>query len=439
MKSGSGVRLRTILLTEALERFAFVGMQSLLVLYLVNFLLQPDQIGAAWFLAPMGRVLGLEGQPLAAAIVGGFSALIYLTPIGGGIITDRWLGQRRALLLGGVMLALGHLLLAQKAAFLPGLALLIIGTGFYKGSIAAQLGGLHSADDPRRADAFQLFFIVVALASSAAPLIIGWLGERVGWSAGFAAAGVAMMGAVIIYWWGTSSQPNDRLRVVALTPNLNPNDRRRIATLLWLVPLTALIVQPNFQMTNAYLVWGDRSFTLVAFGTRLPASWLLTLDAVVGTAMLLGVTLFWRWWRQYRPEPDELTKVVIGSGFTLAGTLALVAAAASANSKGGGIGLGWPIVFHALNDIGMALVLPVLLALATRLAPQAWQTTVASLYFVALFVGGLLAGWMGTRFEMMPTTEFWLVHAGLSLVSTIGFMLLRLKIARQVSGDKSVS
>ena len=169
------------------------------------------------------------------------------------------------------------------------------------------------------------------------------------------------------------------------------------------MPLVALIVQPNFQMANAYLVWGDRSFDLVVFGTRLPASWLLTLDAIVGTAMLLGVTLFWRWWAKRRPEPDELSKVVLGGGFTLAGTLALVAAAASGNADGGGIGLGWPIAFHALNDLGMALVLPVLLALATRLAPAAWQTTVASCYFFALFLGGLLAGWIATRFETMST------------------------------------
>lgn len=435
MNKATGAGLRTILATEALERFAFVGMQSLLVLYLVRFLLLPDRIDGAWGLAPLGQALGLDGQPLASAIVGGFSALVYLAPIAGGIMTDRWLGKRRALLLGGVLLACGYFLLAVAPAFLAGLALLIAGTGFYKGSIVAQLGKIHPAADPRRADAFQLFFIAVALASIAAPLVIGWLGERVGWPAGFAAAGIAMTAAVIVYWLGTKGQPHHRVQ--ATVAPTAASDGRRIAALLLLLPLVALIVQPNFQMGNAYLVWGDRSFELVAFGTRMPTSWLLTLDAIVGTAMLFGVTLFWRWWGRRRREPDELTKVVIGGAFTLAGTLALVAAAASADADGGRIGLGWPIAFHALNDIGMALVLPVLLALATRLAPPAWQTTVASLYYFALFIGGLLAGWIGTRFETMATTDFWLLNAGLALVATFGFALVRVTLWRSVDALSS--
>lgn len=436
MSKPRGAALRAILLTEALERFAFVGMQSLLVLYLVNFLLLPGQIDTVWQLAPLGRALGLQGQPLAAALVGGVSALIYLTPIGGGIITDRWLGQRRALLLGGCLLAAGHFLLALPATLLPGLALLIIGTGFFKGSIAAQLGGFYGEGDPRRADAFQQFFIAVALASIAAPLVIGWLGERVGWAAGFAAAGVAMTVAVLLYWLGTSSAPQRADAVVAV-PVAEAGDVRRMAALLLLLPLVAMLVQPNFQIANAYLVWGDRSFDLVMFGRRLPASSLLTLDAIVGTAMLLGVTLFWRWWARHRSEPDELTKVVLGGGFTLAGTLALVAAAGTAGVDGGGIGLGWPIVFHALNDIGMALVLPVLLALTTRVAPPRWQATAASGYFFALFLGGLLAGWIGTRFEAMGAAGFWGLHVGLALLATLGFALFRVTLWRRLSVSAS--
>lgn len=432
MNSDGRPRLHTILVTEALERFAYVGMQSLLVLYLVNFLLKPDRIGSAWGLAPLARASGLTGQPLAAAIVGGFSALVYLTPIAGGLLADHRLGQRKALLLGGGLLATGHFLLAVEAAFLPGLALLVLGTGFYKGSIVAELNAVHDTVDPRRADAFQLFFIGVALASIAAPLIIGSVGERVGWPAGFVAAGVAMTVAVIIYWRGTVDRPRQQTALAQKSPDAG--DRRRVAALLLLVPPIALVVQPNFQMSNAYLVWGDRSFELVAFGTRLPTSWLLTLDAIVGTVMLLGVTLFWRRWRRHHAEPDELTKLVLGAAFTLAGTLALVAAAATADAGGGGIGLGWPIAFHALNDIGMALILPVLMALATRLAPPAWAATVASGYFFALFLGGLLAGWVGTRFETMTIPGFWSLHAVMALAATVWLAVLRARLRARLDG-----
>lgn len=420
--------LRTILFTEALERFAFVGMQSMLVLYLVKFLLRPGQVEAAWPLVPLARWLGLSGQALAAAIVGSFSALIYLAPVGGGIITDRWLGQRRAVQLGGILLATGYFLLAMAPAWLPGLAFLVVGTGFYKGAITAQVDGLHAANDPRRAEAFQLFFLAVALASIAAPLLIGSLGERIGWSTGFVASGIAMTGAVLMYGRGGTDQSDAPAREDRSVEGMSAGERRRIAVLLLLLPL---IVQPNFQMSNAYLVWGDRSFELVAFGTRFPASWLLTLDAVIGTVMLVAVTLFWRWWRRHRPEPDELTKLIIGGGFTLLGTLALVVAAASADADGSGIELGWPVAFHALNDIGMALILPVLIAFATKLAPAGWKTTVASLYFLALFAGGLLASWLGTRFVSMAPIDFWGLHAGLALVATLGFVLIRVMLWQQ--------
>ncbi len=281
-----GTALRTILLTEALERFAFVGMQSLPVLYFVKSLAQPGRIEAGWPLAPLANTLGLSGQPLAAAIVGGFSALIYLALVGGGIITDRWLGQRRAVLLGGGLQAAGYFLLALAPAWLPGLLLLVAGTGFYKGSIVAQVGELHAPDDPRRADAFQLFFLVVALVSIAAPLLIGSLGERLSWSAGFVASGIAMVGSVVIYGRAKAVQPEAFAPQSPPADDIGVNERRRIAAVLLLLPL---IVQPNFQMSNAYLVWGDRSFT--RFTGMSPADfwWLhaaITLAATLGFVLI---------------------------------------------------------------------------------------------------------------------------------------------------------
>src|SRR6187551_2323817 len=143
--------------TEGCERFSYYSMQTLLVLYMVNYLLLPGQIenvaGLGWLRT--WHYLGLEGQPLSSAIFGDYTSLVYLTPILGGIIADRYSGRRVALLAGGLMKSLGHFLMAIESAFLFALLALIIGVGLFKGNIASQVGALYKENDLRRAMAFQ--------------------------------------------------------------------------------------------------------------------------------------------------------------------------------------------------------------------------------------------------------------------------------------------
>ena len=186
---------------EGCERFSYYSMQSLLVLYMTKYLLLPENIGNVAGLAWLRswHYEGLEGQPLASAIFGDYTSLVYLTPILGGLIADRWLGRRVTLILGGVVMALGHFLMAFEGMFLLALISLIVGVGLFKGNIASQVGELYGPNDLRRAMAFQIFYIAINVSVIAAPLISGTLGEKVGWHYGFGTAGVVMVAGLLLY------------------------------------------------------------------------------------------------------------------------------------------------------------------------------------------------------------------------------------------------
>ncbi|PZU50220.1 MAG: MFS transporter [Sphingomonas sp.] len=413
--------------SEAFERFSYYGMQALLVLYMVKYLLLPGNFERVWGLSQLqGFLGGLEGQPLASSIFGLYTSLVYLTPIAGGLIADRWLGKRRTVLLGAITMAVGHFLMAFEPAFLLALLCLIVGTGLFKGNIASQVGGLYGPDDNRRADAFQIFYLGINAGVIASPLIVGTLGETVGWHWGFGAAGIGMLIGLGIYIAGQKHLPADPVRVRGEPgPKLTPAEWKQTAGLLALIPVLAIAIIPNNQIFNAYLLWGDGAFDLQFGGTTLPTTWLVTLDAIVSVSFLAGVALFWRWWSRTRKEPDELGKILIGCGFSMAGMLVL-AFAASTQADGQKIGLALPVLFHVLNSIGFAHIMPVSLALFARVAPAPLNATVIGIYYLSLSAGNFLVGRIGGLFSTMEPAAFWLLHAGLAVAAGVGFLLFRL-------------
>ena len=426
--------------TEAWERFSFYGMQTLLVLYMVNELLLPGHVeNIALFEQFRTLYGGLDGQPLASAIFGTYAASVYLTPILGGFLADRVLGKRRTVLLGAIMMALGHFLMAFEVSFLFALLCLILGSGMFKGNIASQVGSLYKPDDLRRADAFQIFYLGINAGVIASPLIVGTLGETVGWHWGFGAAGVGMLIGLAIYLAGQKYLPKEHFDVPArakraAAPRLSRGDWTSLIALILLIPVLAVAIVPNNQIFNAYLVWGDQQFDLVWGGTKLPTTWLVTLDAIVSVSFLAGVALFYRWYGKHWREPDEIAKIIIGSAFSVGGMLCLFAAAAT-QGEGEKIGLFWPILFHIVNSIGFAHMLPVSLALFAKVAPRALNATVIGLYYLAFFAANSLVGWIGGFYESMPTTSFWLLHAGLAAGSGVAFILFKLLLGKRMTAS----
>src|SRR6187551_1758869 len=196
--------------TEGCERFSYYSMQTLLVLYMVNYLLVPGRmenvIGLNWL---NDNFYGLSGQPLASAIFGTYTSLVYLTPIVGGIIADKWFGRDATLIAGGVLMAIGHFLMAVEPAFLLALLFLLLGVGAFKGNIATQVGALYGPNDLRRAMAFQIFYIFINVSVIVGPLISGTLGQKVGWHYGFGCAGIVMVLGLIIYLSGRKYLPSE--------------------------------------------------------------------------------------------------------------------------------------------------------------------------------------------------------------------------------------
>jgi POT family proton-dependent oligopeptide transporter len=212
----------------------------------------------------------------------------------------------------------------------------------------------------------------------------------------------------------------------AMTPKekLTARDRRAVIALILLIPVVAVAIVPNNQIFNAYLVWGDRQFDLVFFGDKLPTTWLVTLDAVVSVSFLAIVALFYRWYGKRWREPDEITKLIIGSIFSIGGALCLFTAAAT-QAPGHKIGLFWPVAFHFVNSIGFAHLLPVSLALFAKYAPKAINATVIGLYYLAFFAGNWTVGRVGGLLEKWPTTNFWLLHAGFAAASGLCFVVFK--------------
>ncbi len=423
---------------EGCERFSYYSMQTLLVLYMVKYLLLPENMGKVIGLSFLQNSYygGLEGQPLASAIFGDYTALVYLTPILGGIIADRWLGRRATLIWGALIMALGHFLMAFEGTFLFALLALVVGVGLFKGNIASQVGELYDDKDLRRAMAFQIFYIAINVSVIAAPLVSGTLGEKVGWHWGFGTAGIVMVAGLFIYlaagpWLPADNKPAKGEKAASIP--MSQKDWLRVLALVLLVPVLAVSLLTNQEIFNAYLVWADEHFALTFMGETLPTSWMITVDATLSFSMLVAVAAFYKWYGTKWKEPDELGKMVIGSFFTIGGGLCLYIAAVTQGD--GKIGLFWPLMFHLLNSIGFSHILPVSLALFTKLAPKAFNATIIGIYYLAFFAANKIVGTIGGWYSTMDTPTFWLVHVASAAVGLVAFAFFKFVLAKRLMGD----
>src|SRR5580704_6294804 len=245
--------------TEMWERFSYYGMRSLLVLYMTKYLLLPEHSGDVRGLLTVKSALEgifgpLDVQPLSSQIWGFYTALVYFTPIFGGLLADRVIGQRRTVIIGAVLMAIGHFMMAVEQLFLFALLALILGNGAFKPNISTQVGGLYAPGDPRRDRAYSIFYVGINVGAFLAPLICGTLGETAGWHYGFAAAGVGMLIGLCIYLYALPLLPADELHKAksarqAAKP-LAASERRAIWLLLALLVPATLFWATYDQMGN---------------------------------------------------------------------------------------------------------------------------------------------------------------------------------------------
>ena len=450
---GNPRALGFITFTEVWERFSYYGMQALLVLYLANQLLLPGHVEhvagfdpARWFFDhTYGGGHTLSVKALAAAIVGFYTSTVYLTPIFGGLLADSVLGRTRTVILGAGLMALGHFLMAFDVSFLIALICLMLGAGCLKGNLAAQVGSLYQPGDTRRADAFQIYYLGINGGVIFGPMVTGALGQGIAWHWGFGAAGVGMLISLVIYLSGRRYLPPDpprgaAARAVAKTVDTQPMTSREwavTALLIALLPVLALSIVGNNEIFNGYLLWADKAADLNLFGLHVFTSQLVSVDSFVSVVTLAGMVLFWRWWATRFKEPDEIGKIVIGCFFGAAGVLCLAAGASVAAATHQKVGIGWLLAFHLLNDLGFANVLPVGLAFYTRSAPKALTGFIVGVYYLHLWAGNTLVGWLAGKLDTMPAVQFWVIHAALVGGAGVVFLVVRLVFGRLILGEPS--
>lgn len=432
---------------EFWERFAYYGMQALLVLYLSHFLFKPGTIehvwGIGWFSHALESIYGkLDYTALASAVVGFYSATVYLTPILGGYIADRLIGRTATVAIGASMMAAGYFLLCVEQTFLIGIFALLFGVGCFKGNIAAQVGDLYTIDDSRRADGFQVYFLGIQIAVIIAPLITGTLGEKVGWTWGFASAGVGILLGLAIYLFGRYSYPPELLAqrkgtAKAERPALSRRDWGVVAILVVLLPVLAMAAVGNQQIFNAYLIWSEKNYDLAMFGGTMPTSWMFSIDAVVSTFLMIGVIAFWRWYGRHWQEPTEITKILIGTVISAFAPLTLALFSQIVAQTGHPVPLWWAIAFHVINDTGFSMVFPVGLALYSRAAPKGLGGIMIAIYYLHLFIGNNLIGYLGGLLDKMSGAQFWLLHSAIIGVAAVLLFLGRIFLGHYLAPTKA--
>ena len=403
--------------TEAWERFSYYGMSALLVLYMVNQLLLPGHVehvvGFATFRAMIEDTFGpLSAQALASQIFGLYSGFVYFTPVIGGWLGDR-IGQRSAVVIGGLSMSGGHLAMAFDQSFLLALLLLIIGSGLLKGNISAQVGGLYPIEDEeRRTRGFAIFSTGINFGAVAGPLLCGFLGERYGWQFGFGAAALFMLAGVGTYLTGYRYLPARVERKTLAAVAMTEDDRKVLAALLVVMVITIFPHIAYYQLANVLPVWLEEHANMGAGGFGVPIPWFQSIDPLFSIITLPLLFALWRWQgRGTGNEPSELRK--IGAGAFICGGANLILVAAIAVYGGDKVPWVWPFLFCAVQGVGFMYFWPPFLALVSRAAPPKVNATMMGGAFLVLFVANNLIGWIGTFYEQLGPLAFWALHAAI--------------------------
>ena len=410
--------LWVLFLTEMWERFSYYGMRALLVLYLIA---RTDEINAGFGWA----------ETSAHKLYGLYTMAVYLTPLAGGIIADRILGTHRSMLIGGIIIACGHLTLAfteffviqpgvevsissspgALICFISGLVLIVIGTGFFKPCVSVMVGQLYALDDPRRDGGFTIFYMGINLGALLSPLIAGSLGERVGWHWGFGAAAVGMITGLVCYQWlrprflaGIGLPPPQRDPTKSTTmsageasasPRSTASDREtweKIGVILILALLGNIFFWTAFEQAGTSMsVFAAKMTDRTLFGFEFPATWY---QAVNPAAILVFAPVFaWLWVWLDRRQLNPSTPLKFSLGLFLLGIafIAMVFGAMRADSDGLA-GPHWLLMTYVIYTWGELCLSPVGLSMVTKLTPPAWQSLMMGVWFLSLAAANLLGG-----------------------------------------------
>jgi POT family proton-dependent oligopeptide transporter len=393
--------LTILFLTEMWEQFSYFGMRALLVYY-------------------MTKQLAL-GQEKASFIYGTYTALAYFTPILGGMIADRWLGKRRAVIIGGSIMAAGHFMMTFEPSFYPALATIALGNGLFLPSLPSQINDLYRPDDPRRGWAYNVYYVGINIGGFLAPLACGTLGEFYGWHWGFGAAGVGMLAGLMIYIVGGKYLPDQgRIAHKAAPATASAASYRSTFVLLFAIGLSVTVFRGAYeQVGNTVALWADVGIDRAATLITIPMTWFQSLNPLLVFLMTPLLLAHWRRRADAGRRQSSMQKMAIGA-LIVAGAYLLLAIVAFAAEPGRANWL-WLVLFFAVFTLGELYILPTGLGLFARLAPAGFGATTVAAWFLAIFSGSLAAGAVGTLWGSTTHARFFVL---LTVIATLAAAML---------------
>lgn len=418
MIGGHPKGLFILFFTEMWERFSYYGMRAILVLYLVA---QTSEGGLGWTNAE------------ALQLYGWYTMLVYLMSVPGGVLADRLLGQKKAVMLGGFLLVAGHSLMAHTAmwAFYGALSLIVLGVGLLKPNISTMVGGLYSPSDHRRDSAFTIFYIGINIGAFLSSLLVGYVAERIGWHYGFGLAGFGMLLGQIVFVWGQKHLKGvgevAKKSLIQGTQrrkhhSLSPIEKDRIK-LLFISFGIVVVFWAAFEQAGGLLnLYADQITNRSLLGWEVPASWFQSLNPVFILAFGGLVAAIWLRLARKKKEPNAIYKM--GLGFALMIGASLEARISDSNMSS----LWWLVGAYWFHTIGELCLSPIALAFISKISPKRLVASMMGAYFAATGMANMLAAQIGALSEKLgDLTVFSIIT-----VAATGFGLLLVLFSKRL-------
>jgi POT family proton-dependent oligopeptide transporter len=433
--------------TEMWERMSYYGMRALLTLYMVD----KTRGGFGW------------DKKDALAIYGWYTGLVYLTPLLGGFLADRYLGQRRAVTIGGVLMMIGHFLMAVPGvpAFYAALSFLILGNGLFKPNISTMVGGLYREGDPRRDGAFTIFYMGINLGAGLSSYVCGTLGEKVGWDWGFGSAGVGMGLGLIVFLvlakrllGDIGTKPGAAAATVKSDTAdakgyrdvpafkeehapLTTEERDRIKVILILAVFVIFFWAAFEQAGGLMNLYTDEKVNRFVFGWEIPTTWFQSVNPAF--IMLLGPIFAAMWTRLGKEGKDPSIPVKMGLGLLLLSLgFVLMLGASRQSAAEGKAALMWVVGAYFLHTMGELCLSPVGLSMVTKLAPKRLASLLMGAWFLSNAIANKLAGAIGGYADELGEFKLFGFIVAFTAVAGVVLIAIAAPLRRMMHGADAI-
>ncbi|RKZ56947.1 MAG: hypothetical protein DRR08_20305 [Candidatus Parabeggiatoa sp. nov. 2] len=429
--------LYLLFFTEMWERFSYYGMRALLVLFLVS---EVSKGGLGWSSAQAGQLYGL------------YTGLVYVTPLLGGYLADKFLGFRYAVMIGAFLMALGHGSLAFESifAFYLGLLLLVIGNGFFKPNISSMVGQLYPDGSPLKDSGYTVFYMGINIGAFLGILVCGYLGEKVGWHYGFGAASVGMSFGLVLFYslqnmlGDVGLQPikvKNKVVATEIQP-LTQDEKERLYALLILAFFSIVFwlafEQAGSSMNVFALKYTERQLMWIGF--EIPASWFQTLNPFFIFILAPFVSMLWIKLDNIDKNPNGPLKFALGLFLLGLGFLVLVIGAANIpkGAESASVSMMWLILAILLHTMGELCISPVGLSFVNKLSPKHLMGIMFGMWFLAVavgnYVGGVLYGMIDDIVKTQSISTFFLMFVGIAMGAAVVLFVLSFGLRKRMHG-----